>query len=55
MRTIMVLNGPGIAAGQMLRGVRIIDFAPTIAKLLRLPAFKDATGRVLEEAFSKPR
>jgi len=55
MRTIMVLNGPGIAAGQMLRGVRIIDFAPSLAKLLRLPAFKDASGRVIEEAFSKPR
>ena len=55
MRTIMVLNGPGIAAGQMLRGVRIIDFAPTLARLLRLPAFKDASGRVLEEALLKPR
>ena len=55
MRTIMVLNGPGIAAGQTLRGVRIIDFAPSLAKLLRLPAFKDASGRVIEEAFSKPR
>ena len=55
MRTIMVLNGPGIAAGQRLQGVRIIDFAPTLAGLLGLPPLKDATGRVLEEAFSKPR
>jgi predicted AlkP superfamily phosphohydrolase/phosphomutase len=54
MRTIMVLNGPGLAAGQRLRGVRIIDFAPTLAKLLGLPPLKDATGRVLEEALTKP-
>ena len=55
MRTVMVFNGPGIAAGQRLQGARIIDFAPTLAKLLGLPALKDARGRVLQEAFSKPR
>ena len=33
MRTLMVLNGPGIRAGQKLANVRIIDFAPTLAWL----------------------
>jgi predicted AlkP superfamily pyrophosphatase or phosphodiesterase len=55
MRTIMVLNGPGVAAGNRLKNVRLIDFAPTFAKLLGLPTPKDATGRVLQEALSDPR
>lgn len=53
MRTVMVFNGPGIRAGQKLANVRIIDFAPTLASLLGLPQPKDATGRVLSEAFGK--
>jgi predicted AlkP superfamily phosphohydrolase/phosphomutase len=55
MRTLMVLNGPGIRAGAKLQNVRIIDFAPTLAWLLNLPKPKDATGRVLYEAFVEPR
>ncbi len=55
MRTLMVLNGPGIQAGYHLREVRIIDFAPTLAELMSVPIPKDATGRVLYEAFSDPR
>ena len=51
MRTLMVFNGPGIQAGQQLANVRIIDFAPTLAWLLGLPQPKDATGKVLHEAF----
>jgi predicted AlkP superfamily phosphohydrolase/phosphomutase len=54
MRTIMVLNGPGVQAGYQLRGVRIVDFAPTLAELLTVPIPKGATGRVLYEAFSDP-
>ncbi|HMF48374.1 MAG TPA: hypothetical protein VK603_07020, partial [Candidatus Saccharimonadales bacterium] len=53
MHTLMVLNGPGIHAGQKLANVRIIDFAPTLAWLLKIPRPKDATGRVLYEAFSE--
>lgn len=49
MRTLMVFNGPGIQAGQKIRNVRVIDFAPTLAWLLSFPAPKDATGRVLIE------
>ena len=54
MRTLMVLNGPGVKAGQRLSGVEIVDFAPTLAELLRVPIPKDATGKVLHEAFSDP-
>jgi len=55
MRTIMLLNGPGIRAGIKLANVRIIDFAPTLAWLLNLPKPKDATGRVLYEAVVESR
>ncbi len=55
MHTLMVLNGPGIRVGQRVADARIIDFAPTLAWLLNLPAPKDATGRVLYEAFDAPR
>jgi hypothetical protein len=54
MRTLMVLNGPGIRSGAKLQNVRNIDFAPTLAWLLNLPKPKDATGRVLFEAFVEP-
>lgn len=54
MRTIMVLNGPGIRPGDKVADVRIIDFAPTLASLLRLPTPKDATGRILNEALDLP-
>jgi arylsulfatase A-like enzyme len=54
MRTVMVLNGPGIRPGTKLSGVRVIDFAPTVARLLNIPTPKDATGRVLSEAFTAP-
>jgi predicted AlkP superfamily phosphohydrolase/phosphomutase len=55
MRTLMVLNGPGVQVGRQLHGVRILDFAPTLAELLKVPIPKDATGRVLYEAFSEPQ
>ena len=55
MHTLMVFDGPGVQAGQKLKNVRIIDFAPTLAWLLNLPKPKDATGRVLFEALTEPR
>jgi arylsulfatase A-like enzyme len=55
MRTIMVLNGPGIAPGKRLKEVQLIDFAPTLAKLLRLPAPKHSAGRFLGEALNGAR
>jgi predicted AlkP superfamily phosphohydrolase/phosphomutase len=50
IRTLMVFNGPGIQAGQTLTNVHIIDFAPTLARLLGIPTPKDAIGRVLFES-----
>jgi predicted AlkP superfamily phosphohydrolase/phosphomutase len=55
MRTIMVINGPGIKAGQRLGDVRLIDFAPTLAKLLSIPAPIDAIGSVLRDALAEPQ
>ena len=34
MRTILLLHGPGVAAGVRLREARTIDLAPTLAALL---------------------
>jgi arylsulfatase A-like enzyme len=53
MRTIMVLNGPGVTPGRMLRDIRTIDFAPTLAELLGISAPRQAAGRVLTEALSR--
>jgi len=52
MRTLMVFSGPGIKPDRKLTDVRIIDFAPTLAKFLGIPAPRDSWGRVLEEAFT---
>ena len=49
MRTLMLFQGPGIAAGRRLQNVRIIDFAPTISGLLGFPAPKNSSGRVLHD------
>jgi len=54
MRTILLLNGPGIIAGKRLRDISLVDFAPTLAKLLHLPVPKDATGQLIEEALREP-
>jgi predicted AlkP superfamily phosphohydrolase/phosphomutase len=54
MRTLMVLNGPGIKADHKITDVRVIDLAPTLAKLLGIPAPRDSWGRVLEEAWVDP-
>jgi len=54
MRTIMVLNGPGIKAGARLGDARLVDFAPTLAKLLNIPAPIDAIGSVLQDALTEP-
>jgi predicted AlkP superfamily phosphohydrolase/phosphomutase len=52
MRTIMVLNGPGVAVGQRTGETRTIDLAPTLAKLLGIPAPRHASGRILVEALA---
>jgi predicted AlkP superfamily phosphohydrolase/phosphomutase len=47
----MIFNGPGVHAGQKLSNARIIDFAPTLAALLKVPKPRDAVGRAL---FDRP-
>ena len=50
MHTILVLHGPGVAAGVRLREARTIDLAPTLAALLGIGPPRDSRGRVLLEA-----
>lgn len=54
MRTIMVFNGPGVAAGKIVTQARTIDFAPTLAHLLGIEPPRQATGRILSEALLDP-
>lgn len=53
MRTVMVFNGPGVAAGRRLKEVRVIDLAPTLSRLLDISTPRDATGQVLTEVLSE--
>ena len=53
MRTIMALNGPGVATGRRLSDVRTIDLAPTLAELLGIAQPRHAIGRVLLEALGR--
>ena len=48
---ILVLNGPGIQAGQRLEGATVYDILPTLMASLELPVAEDLKGRVLSEAF----
>jgi arylsulfatase A-like enzyme len=49
MATGFVAAGPGVRAGVVLDRVRLIDVAPTVARLLGVPA-PTVDGRVLQEA-----
>jgi len=55
MRTIMAFNGPGVRPAGKLGQVSLIDFAPTLARLLGIPAPAQASGQVLYDALSEPR
>ncbi|OGO34835.1 MAG: hypothetical protein A2Z16_12320 [Chloroflexi bacterium RBG_16_54_18] len=48
---MFMLAGPGIRHGTTLKGVRIVDLAPTILHLHGAAVPDDMDGRVLEEAF----
>lgn len=48
---IFAIRGPGVRPGAQLADVSVLDVAPTVAWLLRLPVADDLPGRVLEEAF----
>ncbi len=46
----LVLSGPGIRPGAIIRGATTADIAPTVAALAGLPRPRGATGKVLSEA-----
>jgi hypothetical protein len=50
MHAIFYLAGPGVAAGARLPAIRHIDVAPTLARLLGLPAPPQSIGRIVAEA-----
>jgi predicted AlkP superfamily pyrophosphatase or phosphodiesterase len=49
MQSICFMSGPGVAAGVQIPGMRQIDVAPTLARLLGIPPPKDSQGHVLGE------
>ncbi len=51
---IVVLHGPGIAAGERIYGASLPDIAPTVLQLLGLPCGADMDGKVLASAFVEP-
>lgn len=53
MHAIMGFAGPGVKGGVALGPVRNSDLAPTVCKLLGIPAPAQATGRVLTEALAE--
>ncbi len=48
---LMLIAGPGIAAGRRLPDSRLVDVLPTALYALRLPIARDLDGRVLTSAF----
>jgi len=52
MHAIFVVAGPGVAAGAALPAIRQIDVAPTLARLIGIPAPRQAVGHVIGQAFA---
>lgn len=50
---LLVLHGPGIAAGERLTGARLVDVVPTVLYGLGFPVARDLDGRVLTAAFER--
>jgi hypothetical protein len=48
---VFILAGPGIRAGALIAGPRLVDVAPTLLYALGLPVARDLDGRVLTGAF----
>lgn len=53
MRSSFMIRGPQIRPGFRIKAMRLVDIAPTIAKILSLP-WEKTEGRVLTEIFAKP-
>lgn len=54
MHAIFYLSGPGVRRGVTVAPIRHVDVAPTLARLLGIPAPPQATGRVVEEMLVEP-
>ncbi|MDY7092087.1 MAG: alkaline phosphatase family protein [Acidobacteriota bacterium] len=54
MHAIFYLAGPGVAPGVTLPPTRHVDVAPTVARLVGLPAPPCTVGRAVEEVFAAP-
>ncbi|MNY39739.1 hypothetical protein D3C86_1744410 [compost metagenome] len=52
MHAVCYMAGPGLKKGVVLPPIRTIDVAPTLAKLMGIPAPAQATGRVLTEVLA---
>ena len=52
MRATLIIAGKGIKANQRIEYARLIDIAPTVARLLGLE-MKSARGRVLSEVVTQ--
>ena len=49
-RALLLMAGPDVAPGAVVEGASVLDVAPTVAALLRLPVARDLAGRVLDAA-----
>lgn len=52
---IFVMKGPGIKKDETVFGVSLLDVAPTILQLYDLPIGQDMDGKVIQQAFEKPK
>ena len=51
MNGLLVVMGPDVKAGTVIKNANIIDLAPTILYLTGIPVPSDMDGRVLKEIF----
>lgn len=51
---MVVMNGPGIRAGEQVYGSTVLDICPTLLTILGLPVGKDMDGKVIATAFETP-
>jgi predicted AlkP superfamily phosphohydrolase/phosphomutase len=50
LHAIFYLGGAGVSSGRRIGGMRQVDVAPTLCRLLGIPAPKDAVGHAIGEA-----
>jgi predicted AlkP superfamily phosphohydrolase/phosphomutase len=53
MQAIFYLGGPGVAQNKRIPGVRVIDIAPTICRLMGIPLPADSNGIVVGQALDR--